>query len=162
MIIDLYNREEVVSTLSCFCNHLGGRLQPQSISHYFMNCHFCSRSHCDWIEDWHMPVCVCVCLMVKNIHSLWNVEFDDFSTHSVREDTCNDMQRNSQMCVCLSVCVCVSKRESFFPWQREPNCFSAHPWTHFRAFEVVARVTKENKQNKITNRLNNTKTTQSN
>ncbi len=43
--------------------------------------------------------------MVKNINSLGNVEFNDFSTHSVREATCNDMQRNSQMCVC----VCVSE-----------------------------------------------------
>ncbi len=43
--------------------------------------------------------------MVKNIHSLGNVEFNDFSSHSVREATCNDMQRKSP-----DVCVCVCRR----------------------------------------------------
>ncbi len=78
--------------------------------------------------------------MVKNIHSLGNVEFNDFSSHSVREATCNDMQRKFP-----DVCVCVWKRESLFPWRQEPNRFSAHPCSHFSTLEVVARVTEENK-----------------
>ncbi len=61
--------------------------------------------------------------MVKNIHSLGNVEFNDFSSHSVREATCNDMQRKFP-----DVCVCVCVEEGIFvPMATRAKPFQCSP-----------------------------------